>query len=530
MAAIITWNCVGDSDSCGNCLALDGQEFTIDTLPGWPGDGSFGNSVLCEGGPRCRCTLSYSDTSGNVAVGTSDLAQQWNMGTLQSDLGPAGQVAAWLTAQQAFIDQLPDIVQPGELYSTAARAAMRLQIRQQIGAQLGINPADVSAAAVANALPSAYKAAKGMIGVVRDILAKTYPDDAIDWITQMNWAYRNAVPLEEISVTGPSSESDAESIAKKVKKLKKGKPLKPLVLIDPGEDGLLQVADGHHRCAAALEADLSTVPAYVGTVHSDDDWRKEVMDMQMVRAKKGVTIAVIPPADTLNGDPDFGATGTGPTSADVMSGGVVKEQLTTYGTGEHEAVIPLPKAVIMVEDPSDDPVNHMLAEKNFSLVSPLASGFVPFDLAGPEITVRFAGLLLMAADTGRVLMLQRSLSDDDPASGQWEIPGGHLEDGEEPLEAAIREWREEVGSPLPQLKIVGRWVSANGYQGFLGLCTHETDIDIKDRSLVNPDDPDDDNPEAVAWFWPSDLVAMPGVRREAREQTPWSRIMAGGSR
>ena len=77
----------------------------------------------------------------------------------------------------------------------------------------------------------------------------------------------------------------------------------------------------------------------------------------------------------------------------------------------------------------------------------------------------------------------------------------------------------------PPLKIIGRWVCANGYEGFLGLCKSESDIDIHSREVVNPDDPDSDNAEAVAWFYPADLASMPGVRQETRDNTPWSRII-----
>ena len=50
--------------------------------------------------------------------------------------------------------------------------------------------------------------------------------------------------------------------------------------------------------------------------------------------------------------------------------------------------------------------------------------------------VAVAGLAVLAADTGRVLMLQRALCDDDPAAGKFELPGGHLAEGEAPRAAA----------------------------------------------------------------------------------------------
>jgi len=107
-----------------------------------------------------------------------------------------------------------------------------------------------------------------------------------------------------------------------------------------------------------------------------------------------------------------------------------------------------------------------------------------------EVTV--AGLAVVAADTGRVCMLQRAVDDDDPASGKWEFPGGHLEEGESPLEGAIREWKEEVGCELPPGEVVGSWVSPNGiYQGFVYLISSENLLVINNDEEARPvDNPD----------------------------------------
>ena len=66
--------------------------------------------------------------------------------------------------------------------------------------------------------------------------------------------------------------------------------------------------------------------------------------------------------------------------------------------------------------------------------------------------VRVAGVILH--QDGRVLLQHR---DDDPAiifPGAWGIFGGHIEPGEEPVEAAIREIAEELGLQLdPPLEL-----------------------------------------------------------------------------
>lgn len=129
-----------------------------------------------------------------------------------------------------------------------------------------------------------------------------------------------------------------------------------------------------------------------------------------------------------------------------------------------------------------------------------------------------AGLVVRAADTGRVLMIQRSyLDDDDPAAGFWEFPGGRLDDGESPIQAAKREWSEETGLAVPDGELSGSWTSYNGiYQGFVLTIPHEAALPILgDRDdHENPDDPDGDDTEAIAWWNPDQLRDNPAVREE----------------
>ncbi|MDE2100393.1 MAG: phage portal protein [Patescibacteria group bacterium] len=50
-----TWH--AQADPCDLCAEKDGESWTLDDLPGYPGDGGYGD--LCEGGPKCRCWLTY---------------------------------------------------------------------------------------------------------------------------------------------------------------------------------------------------------------------------------------------------------------------------------------------------------------------------------------------------------------------------------------------------------------------------------------------------------------------------------------
>lgn len=127
-----------------------------------------------------------------------------------------------------------------------------------------------------------------------------------------------------------------------------------------------------------------------------------------------------------------------------------------------------------------------------------------------------AGLAVLAADTGRVLMIQRALCDDDPAAGKVEFPGGHIEDSESPLTAAWREWAEETGCVPPPGVQTGSWLASNGvYQGVVWTVDREAAVPVRGGPVVpNPDDPDGDLVEAILWMDPADLPGNPAVRDE----------------
>jgi SPP1 gp7 family putative phage head morphogenesis protein len=134
--------------------------------------------------------------------------------------------------------------------------------------------------------------------------------------------------------------------------------------------------------------------------------------------------------------------------------------------------------------------------------------------------VGVAGLAVRAADTGRVLMLQRENDPEDPAGGTWEFPGGHLEGDESPIEGARREWSEETGCTVPDGELTGSWFGkGKKYAGFVYTIPEETDVPIFDGrgDVINPDDPEGDKIEAVAWWDPDHLVENPALRQELRD-------------
>jgi len=66
------------------------------------------------------------------------------------------------------------------------------------------------------------------------------------------------------------------------------------------------------------------------------------------------------------------------------------------------------------------------------------------------------GIHIAVKKGGKFLVLKKSASDKDDA-GRWDLPGGGIEFGEQPLEAAIREAKEEAGIKVEITKILTTW-------------------------------------------------------------------------
>lgn len=69
------------------------------------------------------------------------------------------------------------------------------------------------------------------------------------------------------------------------------------------------------------------------------------------------------------------------------------------------------------------------------------------DEAPAEQKAIHAGIIFREKDTGHILLMKRAGGDN---AGTWAFPAGHIEDGETPVRAAMREFEEETGGKLVQ--------------------------------------------------------------------------------
>jgi 8-oxo-dGTP pyrophosphatase MutT (NUDIX family) len=497
---LIRWDATS-ADPCDLCDERDGNLYQPGDVPGWPGSGGFGKlATVCRGAVNCRCKLTYlRDTDeptaspakpapnqpvpqDAAAAFQADLAR--NVEAARRALGDERATAAVLDAiadqraqqQRQYLagllqDLLADLgerLTPAPVSPVVATTAPGGGFGWQVPAT--VIP-EATAGAIAGQRESQEQAAPVSVmkhdghgdatHEVYAYLARHYPARVLDWVKDAHWHGPSTVQLSDVDMgRRPGGARDPDKVRQIAHAIDDGMRVHPVVLVKTPGGLPYQIADGWHRTLAAVHSGQRTINAWVGDVDTDHGpWGAAMNEAKLNKAAQQ-------PA----------AAGLAVQAADT--GRVLMLQRTP-----NPAVCTCGTPIAWDEVDGWQHVDGSVSHGNGTSVS---------DRVGTE---------------------------HDPAAGTWEFPGGTLEPGETPEQAARREWQEETGCHLPDGQTVSGWESPDGvYRGFVLLVPSEDAVPIfegRDR-VTNPDDPDGDQIEALAWWAPGQLPDNPAVRPELR--------------
>jgi NAD+ diphosphatase len=106
------------------------------------------------------------------------------------------------------------------------------------------------------------------------------------------------------------------------------------------------------------------------------------------------------------------------------------------------------------------------------------------------------GSAILVDDDGRVLLARRA---GDPGKGMWDLPGGFVEEDEDPVTTVRRELAEETGVEIEPIEFLGGFADRYGDDGIRTVNLYWTG-----RIVAGEPSPSDDV-AALEWFDPEDL-------------------------
>lgn len=99
---------------------------------------------------------------------------------------------------------------------------------------------------------------------------------------------------------------------------------------------------------------------------------------------------------------------------------------------------------------------------NFDDITELLAGQIPEETSDKAVTASVAMVFRKGVEELELLLIQRSIDEKDPWSGNLAFPGGRVKQQEAPRQAAERETLEEIGLSLEKACFLGRLPDING--------------------------------------------------------------------
>lgn len=373
-----------------------------------------------------------------------------------------------------------------------------------------------------NAVGKAADAAK-FLATAPDVAASTvyrqlranYPAESVSWVKRLDWHGPSEVPLAMFDWNSRDrwaahhQQVKVDHFAALLQAREKVNPV--IAILRPGTSRLV-IIDGHHRALACRQIGWP-VRAYVAVADGKDARLAEEAHLYQEHqgddpANKSFTAGALGIPGAVSGLSVLATQPAMPNTPDALR--KVSKKSVNYrpATSERERC----DTCVMWA------AGRCTLVKGDIAADAVCDRWYPRSASKNASEPYVSGLMVRAGDTGRVLMLQRAITEGDPAAGRWEPPGGHAEPGETLLQAALREWAEETGMTPPRGTVTGSWDASNGiYRGFVLTVPSEDSVPVFDgRDQVwDPDgDPHGDTTQAIAWFDPAQFAGNPSMRDE----------------
>jgi Phage portal protein/ParB-like nuclease domain len=301
-------------------------------------------------------------------------------------------------------------------------------------------PGEATKITVASLVKGKIRYKGNLTNVVYRYLLRSYPEEAVEWVKAKggDWEFDPHVDLTDINMARRPGGRDPEKVEAISGTLDTGASMDPVVLVERPQSGdyKYDIADGWHRILGAEKAGWKDVPAFIGSGFDDTtDWGLQMQDVSDSKKRaaaaelatlrrylrKGGDLSAFKAAaidrDTMrllegeyealgreaalerarlriakqtgnpqglidwynagaDGQIDWGEDGDWQQCVDVASGYMTDDQAQGFCQLRHMDATG--------ETTSEHAAEDRGSEKTISLAAPIATGLVPYDLAGQE--------------------------------------------------------------------------------------------------------------------------------------------------